>query len=64
MWRYDGCKLKILTPEGADYTEVNESIVLPPVTAAVLSDFVNQSASTKRTVWLRSVREWARKHSR
>lgn len=58
MWRYDGRKLMVLALEGASYTEVNESVVLPPVAGVALTSFVEKSASTGRTAWLRSVREW------
>lgn len=59
VWCYDGRKLTILALEGAPYLEVDESTVLPPLTSAALTDFVEKSTTTRRTVWLRSVREWA-----
>ena len=61
VWRYDGERLKILVLEGSDYMETPESAVFPPVTSHVLSDFVEKSKTTRRTVWLEAVREWARK---
>ncbi len=64
IWRYDEARMKILTLEGTDYAETAESIVLPPVTSDVLTDFVEKSKATRRTAWLKRVREWARGHSR
>lgn len=63
VWRYDGERLKILVLEGSDYMETPESAVFPPVTSSVLSDFVEKSKTTRRTVWLEAVRGWARKDS-
>jgi len=51
----------ILVLVGSDYAETNESIVLPPVTSTVLTDFVEKSKTTRRTIWLKSVRDWARR---
>ena len=61
VWRYDGEQLKILVLEGSDYVETAESAVFPPVTSNILTDFVEKSKTTRRTVWLKMVREWARK---
>jgi Uma2 family endonuclease len=63
VWRYDGERLKILVLEGSDYMETAESAVFPPVTSRVLSDFVEKSKTTRRTVWLEAVRRWARNDS-
>lgn len=60
VWRYDGRELKILVLKGMEYAEVGESVALPPLTDTALTDFVEKSKSTRRTVWLKSVREWAR----
>jgi Uma2 family endonuclease len=63
VWRYDGERLKILVLEGSEYVETTESTVIPPVTSNVLSNFMEKSTTTKRTVWLEAVREWARNDS-
>ena len=60
LWRYDGERMTILYLEGSVYAETAESIVLPPVTSSVLTDFVEKSKTTRRTVWLKRVRDWAR----
>jgi Uma2 family endonuclease len=64
VWRYDGERMTILVLEGSDYVEATESIVLPPVTSTDLTRFVEQSKSTRRTDWLRGVREWAQENPR
>jgi Uma2 family endonuclease len=63
VWRYDGERMTILVLEGSDYAETAESIVLPPVTSNVLTDFVEKSKSMKRTAWLNEVREWSRENA-
>src|SRR5918998_2616547 len=60
VWRYDGARMTILALEGSDYVETSESIVLPPVTSNVLTELVEKSKTTRRTVWLKEVREWSR----
>jgi len=55
--------MTILVLEGSDYAETAESIVLPPGTRNVLTDFVEKSTSMKRTAWLKEVREWSRENT-
>ncbi len=64
VWRYDGERMTILVLEGSDYVETTESIVLLPVTSNSLTDLVEKSKATRRTIWLEKVREWARNHLR
>ena len=64
VWRYDGERITILALKGSDYGETAGSIVLPPVTSAALTSFVEQSKATRRTIWLERVREWAQNHLR
>jgi Uma2 family endonuclease len=61
VWRYDGERMTILTLEASDYAEITDSIALPPITSRVLTDFVEKSKTTRRTVLLKRVREWVRK---
>jgi Uma2 family endonuclease len=63
VWRYDGERMTILVLEHSDYAETTESIVLPPVTSNVLTDLVEKSKITRRTVWLKRVRQWSRKNT-
>jgi Uma2 family endonuclease len=63
VWRYDGERMTTLVLEGSDYAETSESIVLPPVTSNVLTDFVEKSKTTTRAAWLKEVREWSRENA-
>jgi Uma2 family endonuclease len=59
VWRYDGERMTILVLEGPEYVATNESTVLSPVRSSVLTDLVEKSKSMKRSIWLKTVREWA-----
>ena len=61
VWRHDGERLTILSHRGDRYVEVAVSGVLPPLDASVLTAFVAASRTQGRTVWMRAVREWARR---
>jgi Uma2 family endonuclease len=60
VWRYDGERMIILVLEDSDYAETTESRVLGPVMDSALTGFIEKGKSMKRTIWLKSVREWAR----
>ena len=60
VWRYDGDRVCIFKQEGGQYTEIDQSIVLPPLTSAVATQFLEESSELRSTAWLRRVREWAR----
>ena len=60
IWRYDGREVKILRLAGDKYEVRPESGVLPHLTAALLTDFVNQSRSLTTLAWRRMLRAWAR----
>jgi Uma2 family endonuclease len=60
VWRYDGVRVTIFTLAGNEYVERPESIALPKVTSAILTEFLDASRQVKRTAWLRQVRTWAR----
>ena len=62
VWRYNGERMTILILEGSDYAKTTESIVLPPVTSSVVTDFVEKSKTTSRTAWLKEVRKWSREN--
>ena len=61
VWRHDGERLTVLRRQGDRYAEATVSGVLPPLDASVLSGFVAASWAQGRTVWMRAVREWARR---
>jgi Uma2 family endonuclease len=61
VWRHDGRRVAIYRLEGESYTEQDESAALPGLTTAVISHFLQRSETQKRSTWLRSLREWARR---
>ena len=63
IWRHVKEKVKIYILHGSAYIEVGESLVFPQVTATVLTGFLLASQTEKRSLWLKSVREWMRAHS-
>lgn len=63
VWRYDGEKLVILKFVHDGYVEAQKSVVLPSLTSSVLTELVERSKSSRRTIWLREVREAVRKGS-
>ena len=61
IWRYDGEKLKILQLGDDGYAEISESAALPGLKSTVLTGLVERSKTLRRTIWLRKVRDSARK---
>lgn len=61
VWRYAEGGFKIFALEGEAYREVERSTVLPPLTGAKLSDFIESSRSLNLPRWLDEVRGWARR---
>lgn len=45
---------------GAEYQEVPASAFLTSATSETLTRFVGEGLTSKRPVWMRKVREWAR----
>jgi Uma2 family endonuclease len=62
IWRYDGVQVGIFRLEMGKYVEQAESAALPGIRSAILTRFVAEGQQLRRTVWLRRVREWARKN--
>ena len=58
VWRYDGERVRIYGLRGDRYTELLASEVLPPLTAAQLSTFLEQTAGENRSQWMRKIRRW------
>ena len=56
VWRYDGARVAIFTLVDNDYVDRPESVALPKVTSAILTEFIDASKQLKRPVWLRQVR--------
>ena len=61
VWRYKGGRVQIFQREGEQYKEVEQSIVLPPLTSTVLTQFLEESRTLRSPDWLRRVQEWAQK---
>lgn len=60
IWRYAKEQVKIHLLQGKKYIETAESRALPPVTGEILTRFLTQSQTEKRSVWLKKLREWIR----
>jgi Uma2 family endonuclease len=60
VWRYDGAQVRFFALKDGAYEEVEHSVALPPLTGAVATRFLDESATLKSTLWLRRVREWVR----
>jgi Uma2 family endonuclease len=60
VWRYEGGWLAILILEGGAYEEREESLGLPGVTTAALSDLLRESREMDPPDWILHVRDWAR----
>ena len=60
VWRYDSMRVAIFTLAGGAYQEQETSGVFPGVTSQIITQFMEESKTLQRTVWLRRVRAWAR----
>jgi Uma2 family endonuclease len=60
VWCFAGRGWHIFQPGNGTYREHAESLALPGLTAAILTDFLDQSRTLERLVWLRRLRTWAR----
>ena len=64
IWCYDSETVRILRFDSGDYREVTRSAALPPLTAHVITDFLQRASRSKRPAWMRAVREWAQAQRR
>ncbi len=60
IWRYDGEILEIGKLGGDVYLKVEQSEILPNVSAEKLTEFIHKSADLSRLDWQREVRSWAK----
>lgn len=60
VWRYADNGVTIYRLAGDAYHRQEESLVLPGLTSQLLSQFMQDSTTMKRTAWVRRVRAWAR----
>jgi Uma2 family endonuclease len=59
MWRYDGQQVHIHHRVATTYTPVLTSVVLPGVSSADLTRWVQAGVELARLPWMRQVRSWA-----
>jgi len=62
IWRYDGEKITIYKLSVENYIEIDNSIVFPFVSGNDISSFLEKSETLTRPAFLKSLREWIRKH--
>jgi len=60
VWRYDGQRVRFHALEGSNWRLVDESLVLPPMTAAQATIFLERDRREKASDWLRALQEWIR----
>ncbi len=63
IWRYLKDEVKIYLFDGRKYVESNESLALPKVTDELLTKWLADSETMKRSAWLKNVRSWARQET-
>jgi Uma2 family endonuclease len=60
IWRYSQEAVKIYALRDGKYHETETSLALPKVTGEVLTRFLAESQTLKRSAWLKSLRAWVR----
>jgi Uma2 family endonuclease len=60
VWRYDGHQVQMFTLANRQYTTIEHSLIFPPLSSTVATQFLEESTKLRSTAWLRRVREWAR----
>ncbi|MBS1795094.1 MAG: Uma2 family endonuclease [Acidobacteria bacterium] len=58
IWRYLKDEVKIYLFNGRNYVESNESLVLPKITDELLTRWLAESETLKRSLWLKNMRDW------
>lgn len=65
VWRYDGARVQFLElMETVDYQEMEHSQAFPLLTAAALTEFIEQSKTQGQTAALTAFRQWLRARRR
>ena len=62
IWQYQKDEVKIFTLSGNKYFETSKSQAFPTVTGAILSKFIAESQTEKRSLWVKNVRNWISKN--
>ena len=60
IWRYANDEVKIHLFDGENYAEAAESRALPEITSELLTGWLAESETMKRSAWLKTVRDWER----
>jgi Uma2 family endonuclease len=60
LWRYSNGRVRIYRLREGRYVEQAASEELPPMTSALLTEFLELAFKMKRIAWLKHVREWVR----
>lgn len=58
VWRYDGERLRFYVLQADAYVEVQDSLVLPPLSASQLSHVLSQRLGESETALIRGFRQW------
>jgi Uma2 family endonuclease len=59
VWVYRNDRVEILGLESNNYQKRTESLSLPGITDATLTEFVRSSRTMKSPAWIKSIRDWA-----
>ena len=60
IWHWEDERAAIYVLDGDTYTQTDASVVLPGVTAEIITRFAQENRALTRSAWLRNVREWVR----
>jgi Uma2 family endonuclease len=63
IWRYQKDEVKIYSFDGKKYFETAESLALPKVTGELLTKWLTDSETMKRSAWLKNMRNWVNQES-
>lgn len=61
VWHYDGERLRFYVLAADAYVEVQESAVLPPLSASQLSQFLSRRLESSETTLIREFRQWTQR---
>ncbi len=64
VWLYKGERVQILELVGESYQEIENSLALPVMNSATITEFLNKGLVASSSEWFRAVREWAQKQSK
>ncbi len=63
IWQYSQNAVKIFVLKEKEYLETGESNALPKVTGDILTKFITESETEKRSTWVKNVRSWINESS-